>query len=90
MQSKKHKETWSKLSAIEFGQFANGVGRRIKGTKTILYTNATLVVDVFRVKYTRQEDANHFKAVLKQDYTVTADWSGTRYIGLTLDWVYNQ
>ena len=31
----KHKETWSKSSANEFGRLANGVGGRIKGTNTI-------------------------------------------------------
>jgi hypothetical protein len=50
----------------------------------------TLVVDDFGVKYTYQEDAEHLKTVLEQDYTVTADWSGTRYIGITLDWDYEQ
>ena len=45
----------------------------------------TLVVDDFGVKYIRQEDADHLKAVLEQHYTVTTDWSGTQYIGLTLD-----
>ena len=34
--------------------------------------------------------AEHLKAVLEQDYTVTVDWSGRQYIGITLDWDYNQ
>jgi hypothetical protein len=50
----------------------------------------TLVVNDFGVKYTHQEDAEHLKAVLEQDYTVTVDWSGTRYIGITLDWDYSR
>ena len=50
----------------------------------------TLVVDDFGVKYIQQEDADHLKAVLEQDYTVTVDWSGRRYIGITLDWDYNR
>ena len=37
MQSPKHKETWSKSSANEFGRLANGVGGRIKGTNTIKF-----------------------------------------------------
>ena len=37
MQSLKHKETWSKLSANEFGRLANGVGGCIKGTNTIKF-----------------------------------------------------
>ena len=50
----------------------------------------TLVVDDFGVKYTHQEDVEHLKAVLEQDYAVTVDWSGKRYIGITLDWDYNR
>ena len=37
MQSAHHKEVWSKSSANEFGQLANGVGGRIKGTNTIKF-----------------------------------------------------
>ena len=50
----------------------------------------TLVVDDFGVQYIQQEDAEHLKAVLEQDYTVTVDWSGSRYIGITLDWDYSR
>ena len=35
IQSQKHKETWSKLSANKFGRLENGVGGRVKGTTTI-------------------------------------------------------
>jgi hypothetical protein len=58
-------------------------------TRPIHYT---LVVDDFEVKYTRQrqEDVNHLKTVLECDYTVTADWTGRRYIGITLDWDYGR
>ena len=37
IQSKKHKEVWSKSSANEFGRLANGVGGRVKGTNTIKF-----------------------------------------------------
>ncbi len=37
MKSETHKEVWSKLSANEFGRLANGVGNKIKGTKTIKF-----------------------------------------------------
>ena len=35
MQSSKHKETWSKSSANEFGMLENGVGGPIKGTNMV-------------------------------------------------------
>ena len=50
----------------------------------------TLVVDDFGVKYTQQEDVDHLKTVLERNYTVTADWTGTQYIRLTLNWDYKQ
>ncbi len=50
----------------------------------------TSAVDNFGVKYTGQEDVEHLKSSIEQDYTVTADWTGNQYIGITLDWDYNR
>ncbi len=42
MQSQKHKETWSKLSADKFGRLANGVGGRLRAqTQSSSYTDTT-------------------------------------------------
>ncbi len=46
----------------------------------------TLVVDDFGVKYVGKEHARHLKKVLKMHYKLTCDWTGTHYIGITLDW----
>ena len=45
----------------------------------------TLVVGDFEVKYTSKEHALHLKKALEADYTVTTEWEGKRYIGITLD-----
>ena len=50
----------------------------------------TLVVDDFGVKYVGQEHALHLQETLEQHYKVTKDWSGKRYIGITLDWDYKR
>ena len=50
----------------------------------------TLVVDDFGVKYVGEEHALHLKESLEQDYTVTTEWDGRRYIGITLDWDYKR
>ena len=50
----------------------------------------TLVVDDFGVKYVGEEHALHLKETLEQNYKVTTDWTGNRYIGITLDWDYKQ
>ena len=49
-----------------------------------------MVVDNFGVKYTRKEDVEHLKSVIEQDYTVTVDWIGNRYIRITLNWEYKR
>ena len=48
------------------------------------------MVDDFGVKYERSKDARHLMNVLKQHYDVTEDWTGARYIGITLDWDYKK
>jgi hypothetical protein len=59
-----------------------------------LWTHATrqiflsLIVDDFAVKYTRKEDAEHLLKVLKMHYTTTEDWTGTKILGLTIEWDY--
>ena len=50
----------------------------------------TLVVDDFGVKYVGKEHAIHLQNTLKRDYAITNDWTGKRYIGITLDWDYER
>jgi hypothetical protein len=49
----------------------------------------TLVVDDFGVKYVGKEHALHLKSVLESYYPLSTDWTGDRYIGIQLDWDYN-
>lgn len=51
-------------------------------------TTFTLVVDDFGVKYTNIGDANHLINALEKFYEITIDWTGSKYIGLTLNWDY--
>ena len=48
----------------------------------------TLVVDDFGVKYVGEEHPQHLLKVLQEHYKVTTEWTGSRYIGITLDWDY--
>jgi hypothetical protein len=48
----------------------------------------TLVVDNFGVKYVSKEHADHLLTVLKQHYETKDNWTGSKYIGLTIDWDY--
>ena len=48
----------------------------------------SLVVDDFGVKYVGKEHAMHLLQALRTLYTVTEDWDGTLFNGLTLNWNY--
>ena len=50
----------------------------------------TLVVDDFGVKYVGEKHALHLKQTLEEKYTVTTEWDGKRYIGITLGWDYTR
>ena len=46
-------------------------------------------MDDFGVKYVGEEHAIHLNDALKQDYDISHEWEGTRYLGLTIDWDYD-
>jgi hypothetical protein len=48
----------------------------------------SLVVDDFGIKYVGKEHADHLIKCLKEKYTLTEDWAGNSYCGITLDWNY--
>lgn len=49
-----------------------------------------LVVDDFSVSYVDKADALHLEQTIKNSYPMTSDWTGSRYIGIDLDWDYNK
>jgi hypothetical protein len=49
-----------------------------------------LTVDDFGIKYHNTAHADHLLTALKQYYTISVDWTGTHYCGLTLDWHYDK
>ena len=49
-----------------------------------------LVVDDFGVKYVGNKHAQHLKTILKQHYEISTNWTGKKYVRLTIDWNYNQ
>ena len=46
-------------------------------------------MDYFWVKYGDKEHADHLIKCIKENYEVTDDWEGKRYLGLTFDWNYD-
>ena len=49
-----------------------------------------LCVDDFGIKYFNKDDADHLLTSLQNHYTVTKDWEGKNFCGLTLDWNYTK
>jgi len=50
----------------------------------------TLWVDDFSVKYTAKSDVEDLLTLLRQYYELTTDWTGSKYLGLTLRWDYKR
>jgi len=48
----------------------------------------TLAVDDFGIKYFNKDDANQLFSALQDNYSITIDWSGDSYLGLTINWNY--
>jgi hypothetical protein len=48
-----------------------------------------LVINNFAIKYTKKEEVDHLLNALKKDYEVTEDWTCKKYLGLTIEWDYN-
>ena len=49
----------------------------------------TLVVEDFGVKYVGKEHSDHLIKYIKENYDITEDWEGKRYLGLNFDWNYD-
>jgi hypothetical protein len=64
----------------------NYVSRQKKKMAPTSGLDPLLVVNNFAVKYTNEQDAEHLISMLKQDYDITIDWEAMKYIGLTLEW----
>jgi len=47
-----------------------------------------VVEDDFGIKYVGREHAEHLMSMLQEHYTISQDWTGTTYLGLTLEWDY--
>ena len=66
-------------------QFTPGLWRHVWRPVTF-----TLVVDDFGIKFKGDEHATHLKKTLERWYDVTVDWTGSKYVGISLKWDYKQ
>ena len=56
-------------------------------TRNIIFT---LAVDDFSIKYFKKEYVVHLFAALRENYTISTDWTCRNYCGLTIDWHYDR
>ena len=75
-----------RLTAADFYPAPHAPGLFLHKTRPISFT---LCVDDFGIKYTRKQDIDYLINTIQQHYKVTIDWTGSNYLGLTLDWDYN-
>jgi len=76
-----------RLNAAGFRQSKLVPGLWKHDTRPIQFT---LVVDDFGVKYVGEEHALHLQHTIEKHYKMTTDWTGRRYIGITIDWDYEK
>ena len=50
----------------------------------------TLVVDDFGVKFVGKHHAQHLQKSLEEHYDITVDWTGEKYVGISLKWDYDK
>ena len=80
-----NKRLWRKLDPFRYSECVNTPGLWHKETQPISFT---LIVDDFRVKYVSKNDIDHLIKSIKSTYTLTKDWTGNLYCGITLEWDY--
>jgi hypothetical protein len=53
-------------------------------------TQFSLIVDDFGVLYTNKNDAQHLIDTLQAKYEITIDWKGEKFLGIDLQWDYEE
>ena len=80
-----NKRLQRKLAPFEYSECVNTPRLWKHDTRPILFT---LVVEDFGVKYVSKEDVNHLIDSIKLTFSLTKDWMGSLYCGITLEWDY--
>ncbi|MGL5936068.1 MAG: reverse transcriptase domain-containing protein, partial [Cetobacterium sp.] len=75
-----------RLQANGYFETGNTPGLFKHKTNSIVFA---LVVDDFLVKYCDIDDLNHLVDTLKLHYPITTDMEATKFVGITLEWDYD-
>jgi hypothetical protein len=76
-------DRWLAIHCYHQTKFTPGLWHHV--TRSIQFT---LIVDDVGVQYVRQDHARHLIDALEMEYTVSKDWTGGIYCGITLKWDY--
>jgi hypothetical protein len=81
-----NKRLWQKLAPCGYFECNNTLLELwYHESRPVLFT---LVADDFGVKYVGKEHAMHLIESIKKTYTLTNDWMGNFYCGISLEWDY--
>jgi len=76
---------WRKLALFGYTECVNTPGLWKHETQPISFT---LVINNVGVKYVSKNNVDHLIASIEMTYTLTEDWTGNLYCGITLEWDY--
>ena len=74
-----------KLAPFGYTECVNTPGLWKHETQPISFT---LVINNVGVKYVSKNNVDHLIASIEMTYTLTEDWTGNLYCGITLEWDY--
>jgi len=74
-----------KLTPAGFVEACHTPGLFVHTSKPIMFA---LIVDDFGIQHVGKPAADFLISTLNQDYTITIDWTGTKFCGLHLEWDY--
>jgi hypothetical protein len=80
-----NKQLHRKLAPFGYHKSANTLGLWQHESRPLTFT---LVVNNFGIKFVNKANVNHLIASIKKTYTLTEDWTGDLYCGITLKWDY--
>jgi hypothetical protein len=80
-----NKRLRQKLVLFGYHKNVNTPGLWMHESRPITFT---LVVDNFGVKFVNKDNVDHLISSIKKMYTLTKDWTGNLYCGITLEWDY--
>lgn len=83
-----HKDLKKQLNDADYYEAITTLGLWRHKWRPIMFT--LIIVDDFGVEYVGRKHVKHLIQTLKPKYDVTEDWSGSKFLGIDLEWDYNK